>query len=269
MAGVLQPMPLLISVMKNLLLFAFCIVDLFCNAQSTGKDIQVEYRMYCNTDVPVMFNNTLHVSGNIAIYHQKTSTLERWTEKPSEYEMKMDKLKDDYEPYLKIDNKKKELLFYDVIGKNVFMVKDNYNNLKWDISGEKKTIAGYECVKATASYRGREWIVWFSPDIPLPFGPWKLHGLPGLILEATDATERYAFKAVKIENIRSEIFDKEFNKLIATKNSTPIPIVKFLQDKDEYDENRMRELMGGDPNIKFEIRNEARNGEELKYEWEK
>ena len=35
---------------------------------------------------------------------------------------------------------------------------------------------------ATTHFRGREWKVWFSEEIPLSLGPWKLGGLPGLIL---------------------------------------------------------------------------------------
>lgn len=45
-------------------------------------------------------------------------------------------------------------------------------------------VLGYECVMAESDYHGRRWRAWFSPDLPLPFGPWKLHGLPGLILKA-------------------------------------------------------------------------------------
>ena len=37
---------------------------------------------------------------------------------------------------------------------------------------------------ATTHFRGRDWKVWFSEEIPLPLGPWKLGGLPGLILAA-------------------------------------------------------------------------------------
>lgn len=47
-----------------------------------------------------------------------------------------------------------------------------------------KEVAGYECHMATAKFRGREWHAWFTFDIPLSVGPWKLAGLPGLILKA-------------------------------------------------------------------------------------
>ena len=42
-------------------------------------------------------------------------------------------------------------------------------------------------VEAHYRFRGRLYTAWYYPDIPLPIGPWKLQGLPGIILEAYDA----------------------------------------------------------------------------------
>lgn len=253
--------------MKYLLTTIFLLLSTLSIAQGKSKDIRVEYKMYCDTDVPLTSYNTLSISNNVSIYKQKTSTTERWTEKPSEYEMNLDKLKSSFEPYIKIDKKKKEMLFFDAIGQNIFLVKDNYSDMKWDITSEKKTISGYQCIKAVTNYRGREWIAWFAPEVALPFGPWKLHGLPGLIIEANDVTNRYAFKTVRIENIRDVVFDKEFGSLIATKNKQPIPIIEFFKNKDEFSNNH-KKLLLADKSLNFTITEEPRKGEELKYEWE-
>lgn len=69
---------------------------------------------------------------------------------------------------------------------------------KWTILDEKGTIIGYECNKAVAKFRGREWTVWFCPALPFNNGPWKLQGLPGLILKAVDSAGDYSFEAVGI-----------------------------------------------------------------------
>lgn len=61
-----------------------------------------------------------------------------------------------------------------------------------EIADSTKNILGYDCVMATAHYHGRDWTAWFTPDIPLPEGPWKLTGLPGLILEASESTDNTA-----------------------------------------------------------------------------
>ncbi|MDE7155459.1 MAG: GLPGLI family protein [Muribaculaceae bacterium] len=66
---------------------------------------------------------------------------------------------------------------------------------EWTITDSVKTIIGYECFKATTDFKGRQWIAWFTPEIPISDGPWKLHGLPGLILEAYDISHDYEFDA--------------------------------------------------------------------------
>ena len=70
---------------------------------------------------------------------------------------------------------------------------------KWNISDEMKDIEGFLCQKATTEYKGREWTVWFTPEIPVDGGLWKFSGLPGLILEAHDAKEEYHFMLGSIE----------------------------------------------------------------------
>ena len=41
-------------------------------------------------------------------------------------------------------------------------------------------------------------------DIPVSDGPWKLGGLPGLILEAYDKGHQYTFTAVGLERVAEE-----------------------------------------------------------------
>lgn len=71
--------------------------------------------------------------------------------------------------------------------------------IQWEITDSAKTVLGYECVMATANYHGRDWTVWFAPDIPLQEGPWKMCGLPGLILEASESTGQHSFVATGLE----------------------------------------------------------------------
>lgn len=59
-------------------------------------------------------------------------------------------------------------------------------------------ILGYDCARATTTFRGRSYTVWFTPEIPIPSGPWKLGGLPGLILKAEDETGAYKFEIRRI-----------------------------------------------------------------------
>ena len=70
---------------------------------------------------------------------------------------------------------------------------------EWELLDSTKTIGDYTCLAAKTLFRGRNYFVWFTPEIPLPFGPWKLNGLPGVILEAADEERRIVFTARAIQ----------------------------------------------------------------------
>lgn len=65
-----------------------------------------------------------------------------------------------------------------------FMYKEDMPEMEWNLTDSTKSILGMTCYMATCSFRGRDYTVWFTPDIPVMAGPWKFSGLPGLILEA-------------------------------------------------------------------------------------
>jgi GLPGLI family protein len=74
-------------------------------------------------------------------------------------------------------------------------------DFKWVIKKQTKVIKGYNCQLAIGYWKGRTYNAWFTTDLPYTFGPWKLNGLPGLILEAADATNTVRFDC---ENINKE-----------------------------------------------------------------
>jgi GLPGLI family protein len=71
----------------------------------------------------------------------------------------------------------------------------------WKIINEKKTISNYICQKATTNYLGREWIAWFTNDIPFQDGPYKFNGLPGLVVQISDSENEHSFELIQIKNI--------------------------------------------------------------------
>lgn len=76
----------------------------------------------------------------------------------------------------------------------------------WEVGDSTKTVLDYDCIMAETDYHGRHWTAWFSPEIPLPDGPWKLCGLPGLILEASESTGQHSFTATGIEDCNQVIY---------------------------------------------------------------
>ena len=69
---------------------------------------------------------------------------------------------------------------------------------KWQLGKETRTICGYKCQKATCHWRGRDYVAWFTPDIPAAVGPWKFGGLPGAIMKITDSKGDYSWEAVAV-----------------------------------------------------------------------
>jgi GLPGLI family protein len=73
--------------------------------------------------------------------------------------------------------------------------------INWQVNNATATLGGLRCQKATTHFKGRNYIAWFCPDIPSHGGPWKLSGLPGLILEAYDTKKQVVFKFDGIEDL--------------------------------------------------------------------
>jgi len=69
----------------------------------------------------------------------------------------------------------------------------------WQLHNESITIAGRLCRKATCRFRGRDFVAWYTPDIPHSNGPWKFGGLPGLILKVYDTDNLYVFECISVE----------------------------------------------------------------------
>lgn len=93
------------------------------------------------------------------------------------------------------------LTFVDEIFDNNYHYVDQLEIPVWDIKADKKKILEYNCQKAVTTFCGRVWNVWFTSEIPVQEGPWKLCGLPGLILQAEDSDGDYTFQCIAIRNV--------------------------------------------------------------------
>lgn len=93
----------------------------------------------------------------------------------------------------------------------VFCYEEMKTDLGWVILNEKKTIENYNCQRAVLTFRGRKYEAWFTIEIPISLGPFKFHGLPGLILEINDEKMHYRYKCIGVEKLPD-------NKLISIRN---------------------------------------------------
>lgn len=123
---------------------------------------------------------------------------------------------------------------------DVYTYTEAFDLFDWVLTGEKDSISGYECQKATTTFAGRDWIAWFSPEIPVSDGPYKFHGLPGLIIRVYDTNHHYNFD---LESFRPE---ENQNNVLFTKR-TLIPTTKkvFLEAQKRFLRNAAGTILAG------------------------
>ena len=98
-------------------------------------------------------------------------------------------------------------------------------DIAWTLTDDTLTVNGYLCQQATTMFRGVKWHVWYTEEIPSSAGPWRLRGLPGLIVEAK--SEAHTFRLAEVRQEASpitapdqspDVHRMEYAKLLKHKN---------------------------------------------------
>ncbi|MDR0824243.1 MAG: GLPGLI family protein [Prevotella sp.] len=204
--------------MKNIILILLCLLPFVCNAQDksglANMNMSVTYHadyvkntMDMNKKRPDRM--ILRISGQSSEFYSLLSDRRRVIQDSmlsigfSTADIEKEKAKiprstQYYRVYKNYPNKGR-LTYIEQMIKPWYRYEETLERPVWKLQDEKKEIIGYKCQKATTLFRGRAWIVWFTNEIPISDGPWKLWGLPGLILEAADANDIYHFTALGIK----------------------------------------------------------------------
>ena len=124
-----------------------------------------------------------------------------------------------------------------------FRYEDPLPTIDWQIRDSSKTICGYVCRLAEGRFRGRMYRVWFTESIPASVGPWKLQGLPGVILEVEEDRGQMSLKAVEVIPGQGGIFRTDY------------PYIRI--SRKEY--AKLREIMRRDPAV-FNSNHTSRSG---------
>lgn len=97
-----------------------------------------------------------------------------------------------------------------------FRYDEDMPEFNWELTDSVTNVLGYECRGARCNFRGRDWTVFYTEEIPVADGPWKFHGLPGLIMKASDKNSHYSFECIGIKSKADRpitIYKVPFNKV--------------------------------------------------------
>jgi GLPGLI family protein len=139
-------------------------------------------------------------------------------------------------------------------------VKEQMNQMQWKFTQQTDSILGYQCSKATTSFRGREYTAWFTTQLPFKASPWKIHGLPGVVLKFSSNDDFISAEAVKlkISNATQALVNPNAKEKTVNWNEYVIIYKKF--NKEVYERNRkflamsgqpMPDFMGKDPQVEI------------------
>lgn len=191
----------------NLFIYGFFLIVSLGFGQS--KNGLVEYTDIESLGAPganlKAFNAVLYFTPEKSIYVTKVDSLENGGKKITKTYKKEDgsiqgiRSSSIPDGLFNINYRKENRLVSNARFKSNFTHREKLPEINWKITNETKKIEDVEVTKATAHFRGRNYTAWFASGIPVPLGPWKLHGLPGLILEAYDDDKEILFVFKKLE----------------------------------------------------------------------
>ena len=131
------------------------------------------------------------------------------------------------------------------------------NTINWQLFPDTLTIKNYKCNKATTTFEGRDYVAWYSTDIPISDGPHKFWGLPGLILKIYDSENHYTFTLESFEK-----FTENFPEFKKPDQVYEVTYENFKQLRKNENENPEKILesqglkpTGGSSNMKLIKRN--------------
>lgn len=233
-----------------------------------SQSFSVNYQCFYDSAFPKVIPAVLKYSNGVSLFEEKLGEAKDWKESKDDIFAQLGFTNgavvqvgatDVISLFIQRDFNTQKILFTDYVGSKIYEITDFWIPIQWQITQESKVISNYTCFKAKTVFRGLVWEVWFTSEIPVSIGPWKLYGLPGLILEATSENKKYSYIVTEI-NFKSD------------------DIIIFTSDK--YKKINIKEMVENRKSIRHSINSHLDRGEssidlsnlietqEPKYEWE-
>lgn len=154
-----------------------------------------------------------------------------------------------------------KIQFFNRIDMDEYKVSDG-RKIDWKILPDQQKVGELNAQKAVGNFAGRQWIAWFTTEIPIQDGPYKFNGLPGLIVKIEDRTNSHSFVLKEVKRLKAEdVWISDDNR----KRYDPLIILSQDKYKKQFIDARnnptkgMRQLMSRGGSVKFT----DSNGKEL------
>jgi GLPGLI family protein len=109
---------------------------------------------------------------------------------------------------------------------DAYKVEDD-REIIWKILPKKEKIGNWETQKASTKMYGRNWTAWFTTSLPFQDGPYKFHGLPGLIVKISDSNQTHIFELKAVKNLNKDEEWKSFDQKNLFQKPIPLQQERF------------------------------------------
>jgi len=201
--------------MKNLLLL-IAIVPAFLFAQNNEGKITYSEEVKFQIDLP---EDMEHMRDKIPssqsfekelIFNESTSLWKNAETDATEHEATFEDTNEQGNVRIKMVTTGSESVLYKDFDKNqkvektdfmgkVFLINGELKAYPWKLTGETKSVAGYDCQQAIFQDTTQKVEAWFTPQISVSTGPADFGALPGMILELSIDDGQTTISATKIE----------------------------------------------------------------------
>jgi len=135
-----------------------------------------------------------------------------------------------------------------------FIIEENFPSIEWHINTTSTIINNMECSEATTEFAGRKYKVWFTSEIPISFGLFRLHNLPGAIIKLEDTTNEVVAVLNKIESIDNYKINDDFKQIKNINRVERNQYYKNLEKSILEVSNRLKTLQNKDFESEVEIK---------------
>ncbi len=137
------------------------------------------------------------------------------------------------------DVEKSEVTALEPIYPYRYLTKEPLAKVDWTLDDDTLAIGGLLCHRATGKLYGKLWTVWYTEEMPSSAGPWKLRGLPGLIVKAEDSEGIHCFELYGTKNEVRGIGTLDHPELQGNPRYAKEPTYYVAEEPDDFGEMRV------------------------------